>query len=117
MADRSFGQLTQPAYILQRRRSHIGNIGRWTVACAACLALGAAAAIGYTRLQQPCAPCTAVQQDDSVRLELARTRLALQQEWAARPPVQEPPEAPATEARRLSEELRFLRSQAQPLRR
>ena len=84
----------------------------------ACLALGAAAAIEYTRQQHlQCAPCTEGQQDDSVRLELARTRLALQQEVAARAAVQEAADASATEARRLSEELRFLRSQAQQPRR
>lgn len=118
MADRSFGHLTQTAYTLRPRRSRIANFGRWVTACSACLALGAVAAIGYTRQQHlPCAPCTAGPQDDSVRLELTRTRLALEQEMAARAAVQEAADASATEARRLSEELRFLRSQAQPPRR
>lgn len=119
MADRSFGHLTQSAYTLRPRRSSISNFARWVTACLACLALGVVVAIGYTRQQHlPCAPCTAgQQQDDSVRLELTRTRLALEQEMAARAAVQEAADASATEARRLSEELRFLRSQAQPPRR
>ena len=115
MADRSFGRLTQHAYELQPHRSRIAGFGRWVIVCAACLALGAAAAIGYTQHQQQllCTPCVAEPTDDSVRLELTRTRLALEQEAAARAAVQETADASAAEARRLSEELRFLRSQAQ----
>lgn len=83
------------------------------MACVACLALGAAAAIGY--LQQPVLPTPCLSEptaDDSVRLELTRTRLALEQEAAARAAVQQTADASAAEARRLNEELRFLRSQA-----
>ncbi|MBS0340386.1 MAG: hypothetical protein JSS56_07645 [Proteobacteria bacterium] len=115
MADHSFGHLTQHAYTLQPRRSRIAGVGRWALTCAACLALGAAAAIGYARAPAalPSAPCTAVPQDDKAEQELTRARLALQQEVAARTAVQETADASATEVRRLNEELRFLRSQTQ----
>lgn len=119
MVDRSFDRLTQHAYELQPLRSRIASFGKWVFACAACLVLGAAAAIGYTQQQQrlSCAPCVVEPSDDSVRLELTRARLALEQETAARAAVQETADASAAEARRLSEELRFLRSQAQQPRR
>ena len=116
MVDRSFGHLTQNTYAPQARRSRIAAFGRWVMACAACLALGAAAAIAYTEQHQrlPCAPCAAAPSaDDGVRLELTRTRLALEQEAAARAAVQQTADASAAEARRLSEELRFLRGQVQ----
>ena len=118
MADRGFVHLTQKAYTLRPRRSPVASFGKWMAACAACLALGAAAAVGYTRAQSvPCAPCAAAAQGDGIQLELTRTRLALQQEAAARSAVQETADASAAEVRRLNEELRFLRSQAQPPRR
>lgn len=120
MAERGFGHLTQNAYQLRPRRSRIAGVARWGVTCAACLALGAAAAIGAGHAPapgSPCAPAVAAQQDDEVQLELTRTRLALQQEAAARTAVQETADASAAEVRRLNEELRFLRSQAQPPRR
>ncbi|MBS0450290.1 MAG: hypothetical protein JSS14_03180 [Proteobacteria bacterium] len=112
MAERSFDHLTRGAYAPQPRRSRIAGLGRWMVCCAACLALGAAAAIGYARAPGPaCVPCTTAPQDDQAQLELTRTRLALQQEVAARTAVQETADASAAEVRRLSEELRFLRGQ------
>ena len=120
MAERSFGHHTQNAYTLQPRRSRIAGFGRWVMACAACLALGAAAAFGMGYARAPglaCVPGTAAQQDEPAQLELTRTRLALQQEVAAGPAVQETADASAAEVRRLNEELRFLRSQAQQPRR
>ena len=118
MADRPvfprLGHLTQRTYAPQPRRSGVASFGRWALACMACLALGAAAAIGYVQhgmlLPTPfaCAPS-----DDGVRSELTRTRLALEQEAAARAAVQQSADASAAEARRLSEELRFLRGQVQ----
>ena len=120
MADRGFGHLTQNAYQLRPRRSRIASFARWCVTCAACLALGAAAATGAGHAPAPalpCAPATTLQQDDATQLELTRTRLALQQEVAARTAVQETADASAAEVRRLNEELRFLRGQTQPPRR
>ena len=84
------------------------------MACMACLALGAAAAIGYVQQHRLLpTPCLSEPSNDGVRLELTRTRLALEQEAAARAAVQQNADASAAEARRLSEELRFLRSQLQ----
>ena len=125
MADQGFGHLTQHAYTLQPRRSRTAGFGKRLLICAACVALGAAAAIGYMRQPGmpglsilPCGPCAAaVQQDDSTQLQLTRARLALEQEVAARTAVQATADASATEVRRLNEELRYLRSQAQQQRR
>jgi hypothetical protein len=117
MADRSFGHLTRQAYAPLPRRSRSAAFGKRVLACAACLALGGAAAIGYMQHQQQqhlaCAPCATTPSDDSIRLELTRARLALEQEAAARAAVQQTADAAAAESRRLSEELRFLRSQLQ----
>ena len=120
MADRSFGHLTQNAYSLKPHRSRVAGLGRWLAICSTCLALGAAAAIGSGHARAPdlsCVPCAAAQQEEQAQLELTRTRLALQQEVAARTAVQEAADASAAEVRRLSEGLRFLRSQTQPPRR
>ena len=84
------------------------------MACMACLALGAAAADGYVQEHRVLpAPCFTAPSDEGIRLELTRTRLALEQEAAARSAVQQTADASAAEARRLSEELRFLRSHVQ----
>lgn len=120
MADRSYGHFTQQAYTLQPRRSRVAGFGQWVLSCAVCLALGAAAAIGYARapvLPSATTACAAAPEDDKAEQELTRTRLALQQEVAARGAVQEAADASAAEVRRLNEELRFLRSQGQPPRR
>ena len=110
-ASRSFGHLTTRAYAPQVLPSRVASLGRWAMACTACIALGAIVAIGY--LQHPRLPTAAEPLDDSLRLELARTRLALEQEAAARAAVQQLADASAAEARRLGEELRFLRGQVQ----
>ncbi|HSV59208.1 MAG TPA: hypothetical protein VLJ19_09945 [Variovorax sp.] len=112
-AFRRLGRLTQHAYAPQALRSRVASFGRWAIACVACLALGAAAAFGYVQHGMLPTPCVAEPADDGVRLELTRTRLALEQEAAARTAVQQSADASAAEARRLSEELRFLRTQVQ----
>lgn len=113
-APRRLGHLTRRAYAPQRLQSRIGRFARWAMVCGACLSLGAAGAFAYLQHAQACVPCTAPPSDDSVQLELTRTRLALEQETAARAAVQQSADASAAQARRLSEELRFLRGQAQP---
>ncbi|MDM0084287.1 hypothetical protein QTI17_27160 [Variovorax sp. J31P179] len=83
------------------------------LACASCLAVGAAAATWQARQGAAAPPpCVAPPpSEDLVQAELARTRLALAQEESARLALQKTADEAAAEVTRLRTELSFLRGQ------
>jgi hypothetical protein len=114
MAERRFsrdaGSLAHRAYTLQPARPLVLRVTRWVLVCA----LGAAVVVAWhaQRAGAPVDQCSAAPIDETAdQAELARTRLALAQESAARAAVQKTADSAATDVARLNAELQFLRGQ------
>ena len=107
--------LSRRDYRLQPARPLAWRIAVWAVVCLVSAVLGAAALTGWQVLRGGAAPgaCAARFVDaGSQQTELARTRLALAEESAARAAVQKAADSAAAEVARLNAELQFLRSQS-----
>ena len=106
--------LTRRAYTLAPARSVRFRIAVWALVCAlSALAGGAGVVIGQTRGSgRPLTQCPPASDDQRAeQIELARARLALAQESAARAAVQKTADSAAADVARLNEELQFLRGQ------
>jgi len=106
--------LTRRAYALAPARSARFRIAVWALVCTlSALAGGAGVVIGETRGSgRPLTQCPPASDDQRAeQIELARARLALAQESAARAAVQKTADNAAADVARLNEELQFLRGQ------
>lgn len=119
MADRrncrNAGRLSRRAYTLQPARPFGLRLTIWATVCLLSAAAGGAVvtawyAQGTRQADEACTP-TAVD-DDSKQTDLARARLALAEESAARAAVQKSADSAAAEVARLGSELQFLRGQS-----
>ncbi|MEC5408203.1 hypothetical protein VOM14_21870 [Paraburkholderia sp. MPAMCS5] len=110
--------LTQGVYTLRPARRLRFRIAVWALAGALSAAAGAGAVIAgkpylLRRAGMPLTQCAPASVDQTAgQTELARTRLALQQESAARAAVQKTADSAAAEVARLDGELQFLRGQS-----
>ena len=112
---RDAGSLAHRAYTLQPARPLVLRVTMWVLVCALGAAGGAAAVVAWhaQRAGTPAEQCNAAPVDvDSEQTELARARLALAQESAARAAVQKTADSAATDVARLNAELQFLRGQS-----
>jgi hypothetical protein len=112
---RNAGNLTHRAYTLQPARPLALRAALWVLVCALSAAGGAAAIAAWhaQRAGAQVVQCVAAPVDeDSEQRELARTRLALAQESAARAAVQKTADGAAADVARLNTELQFLRGQS-----
>ncbi|MFM0503785.1 hypothetical protein [Paraburkholderia caffeinilytica] len=118
MVERRFsraGSLTQRVYTLQPTRPLVLRITLWALVCALGAAGGAAAVAAWhaQRGGAPANQCNAAPVDAGrEQTELARTRLALAQESAARAAVQKTADGAAADVARLNAEVQFLRGQS-----
>ena len=119
MAERRFsrdaGSLTHRAYTLQPTRPLGLRVAMWAIVCVLSAAGGAASVAAWhaQRAATPAEQCNAAPDDaDSEQAELARARLALAQESAARAAVQKTADGAAADVARLNAELQFLRGQS-----
>jgi hypothetical protein len=107
--------LSQAAFTLERTRPPLFRVMVRALVCVFCAVAGA---VGITawhaqRASQPPEQCVAPPVDETrQQTELARARLALAEESAARAAVQTSADNAAAEVARLSAELRFLRGQS-----
>jgi hypothetical protein len=112
---RDAGSLTRRAYTLQPTRPLVLRVTAWLLVCALSAAGGAAAVVAWYA-QRPgirADRCNAAPVDEGrEQTELARTRLALAQESAARAAVQKTADGAAADVARLSAEVQFLRGQS-----
>jgi hypothetical protein len=112
---RDAGNLTHRAYTLQPTRPLVLRVTVWVLVCALSAAGGAATVVAW-HAQRPgtsADQCNVAPVDEgSEETELARTRLALAQESAARAAVQKTADSAAADVARLSAELQFLRGQS-----
>lgn len=105
-------RLATHAYAPRPVRSFAVRVGSWAAAFAACIGASAAVATWHARQEAAVtAPCVQPPSDDLLQAELARTRLALAQEEAARAALQKTADDATAEVGRLDTELRFLRGQ------
>lgn len=112
---RDAGSLTRRVYTLQPTRPLVLRIALWALVCALSAAGGAAAVAAWhaQRGGAPADQCNAAPVDaGSEQTELARTRLALAQEMAARAAVQKTADGAAADVARLNAELQFLHGQS-----
>lgn len=112
---RDAGSLTHRAYTLQPTRPLVLRVALWGLVCALSAAGGAASVVAWQaqRAGTPAEQCNAAPVDvDSEQTELARARLALAQESAARAAVQKTADGAAADVARLNAELQFLRGQS-----
>ncbi|MEA3083667.1 MAG: hypothetical protein QOC89_1364 [Paraburkholderia sp.] len=112
---RDAGSLSQCAYTLQPARPLMLRVIQWAVVCALGAAGGAAATMAWHAQRSGTAvdQCNAASSDEGgEQTELARTRLALAQESAARAAVQKTADGAAADAARLNAEVQFLRGQS-----
>jgi hypothetical protein len=112
---RAANALSRRDYRLQPARPLTWRIAMWAVVCLASAVLGAAALTGWqvSRADTAAGACAARSVDaGSQQTELARMRLALAEESAARAAVQKAADSAAAEVSRLSAQLQFLRSQS-----
>ncbi|NKJ47010.1 hypothetical protein CIC12_09705 [Burkholderia sp. SG-MS1] len=112
--DRVAGALSGRTYTLRPARSLASRVAMWVGACAFSAALGAAALAGWDarRAGMPPGRCAPEPVDEGQQqTELARARLALAQESAARAAVQKSADSAAADVARLNVELQFLRGQ------
>ncbi|MFL9941211.1 hypothetical protein [Paraburkholderia graminis] len=119
MADRFLSRdasrVAHGAYALAPVRPLRVRIVVWTLVCALSALAGAAAVIAADawRAGLPLRQCLPVPADKSAEeTELARARLALAQESAARASVQKTADSAAAEVARLNDQLQFLRGQS-----
>ncbi|MFL9960565.1 hypothetical protein PQR02_05395 [Paraburkholderia sediminicola] len=117
--DRRAGRVAQALsrrdYTLQPARRLAWRIILWSGACLLSAVLGAAALTGWhaSRGGAAVTACAAESVDvGGQQTELARARLALAEESAARAAVQKAADSAAAEVARLSAELQFLRGQS-----
>jgi hypothetical protein len=107
--------LSGRAYTLQPARPLALRVAMWAGACVFSGALGAAALAAWDaqRAGLPPSRCTPEPADEGrQQTELARARLALAQESAARAAVQKSADSAAADVARLNVELQFLRGQS-----
>ncbi|MCX4144458.1 MULTISPECIES: hypothetical protein [Paraburkholderia] len=112
---RDAGSLTHRAYTLQPTRPLVLRVALWGLVCALSAAGGAASVVAWQaqRAGTPAEQCNAAPVDvDGEQTELARARLALAQESAARAAVQKTADGAAADVARLNAELQFLRGQS-----
>jgi hypothetical protein len=112
---RDAGSLSQRAYTLQPARPLALRVIQWAVLCALGAAGGAAVTMAWHAQRAGTAidQCNAAPADEGgEQTELARTRLALAQESAARAAVQKTADGAAADAARLNAEVQFLRGQS-----
>ncbi|CAE6800212.1 hypothetical protein [Paraburkholderia haematera] len=112
---RDAGSLAHRAYTLQPARPLVLRVILWVLVCALGAAGGAVAVAAWhaQRAGTPADQCHAAPVDeDHEQTELARTRLALAQELAARAAVQKTADGAAADVARLNAELQFLRGQS-----
>jgi hypothetical protein len=112
---RDAGSLSHRAYTLQPARPLALRVIQWVVVCALGAAGGAVAVTAWHAQRSVTAAdqCNAAPADEgSEPTELARTRLALAQESAARAAVQKTADGAAAEVARMNAELQFLRGQS-----
>jgi hypothetical protein len=119
MAERRFpraaGGLAHRAYTLQPVRPRGLRVFLWVLVYALGAAGGVAGMVAWQaqRVGLPADSCSVAPADEgNVQAELARARLALAQESAARGAVQKAADSAAAEVARLSAELQFLRGQS-----
>ena len=119
MVERRFsrhaGSLTHRAHTLQPTRPLVLRVALWWLVCALSAAGDAASVVAWQaqRAGTPAEQCNAAPVDvDSEQTELARARLALAQESAARAAVQQTADGAAADVARLNAELQFLRGQS-----
>jgi hypothetical protein len=106
--------LSRRAYTLQPERPLAVRASMWAGACVLGAVVGAASLAAWhaQRAAVPEGQCTPEPVDEGKQqTELARTRLALAQESAARAAVQKTADSAAAEVARLDAEVRFLRGQ------
>jgi hypothetical protein len=106
--------LSGRAYTLRPARPLAVRVAMWGGVCVFSATLGAAALAGWNAQRagvtaSRCAPEPV--DEDRQQTELARTRLALAQESAARAAVQKTADSAFADVARLNAELRFLRGQ------
>jgi predicted phosphoribosyltransferase len=114
---RARSNLAHRAYTLRPTRPLGVRVILWVLVCALGAAGGAAASVAWQALRAgtPADPCKVTPvAEGSDQAQLARTRLALAQESAARAAVQIAADSAAAEVARLSTELQFLRGQSKP---
>ncbi|CAB3776607.1 hypothetical protein LMG28614_00248 [Paraburkholderia ultramafica] len=107
--------LSQRVYTLQPARPLALRVAVWAVACVLSAVLGAAALIVWhaQRAGMVQSQCNAEPVDEGKQqTELARARLALAEESAARAAVQKTANSAAADVARLTAELQFLRGQS-----
>jgi hypothetical protein len=107
--------LSQRAFTLEPARPPLFRAMVRTLVCALCAVAGAAGISAWhaQRGDMPAAQCIPASVDENqLQTELARTRLALAAESAARVAVQATADSAAAEVARLTTELRFLRGQS-----
>jgi hypothetical protein len=123
MVERSVGRrvarvadaLSQRVYTLQPARPLALRVAVWAVACVLSAVMGAAALTAWhaQRAGMAQSQCTPEPVDEGKQqTELARARLALAQESAARAAVQKTADSAAAEVARLNAEMQFLRGQS-----
>lgn len=108
------GHLSQGSFTLEPTRPLLLRVMGRALVCAFCAVAGAAGITVWHAQHGGLQPdqCSAAPVDDNLQqTELARTRLALAEESAARAAVQVSADQAAAEAARLTGELRFLRGQ------
>jgi hypothetical protein len=112
---RTADTLSRAVFTLERARPPLFRVMVRAVVCVFCAVAGA---VGMTawhahRANLPPEPCIAPPVDQTrQQTELARARLALAEESAARAAVQTSADHAIAEVARLSDELRFLRGQS-----
>jgi hypothetical protein len=113
---RDAGSLAHRAYTLQPTRPLVVRVAIWVLVCALGAAGGAAAVVAWhaQRAGTPADQCNAAPPVDETaeQTELARARLALAQESAARAAVQKTADGAVADVARLNTELQFLRGQS-----
>ncbi len=110
--------LTRRSYTLRAERPLALKVAGWFAACALSAAVGGLAVSAVIAKHTPrdgaqATPCRPEPVDTApIEQELARARLALAQESAARAAVQKSADDASAEAARLNAELQFLRGQS-----
>lgn len=107
--------LSRRVYTLQPARPLAVRAAAWVLACTLSAVAGAAALTAWQAQRAGIAhePCTVEPVNEGTQqTELARTRLALAQESAARAAVQRSADSAAADVARLTAELQFLRGQS-----
>lgn len=106
--------LSQGVFTLERTRAPLLRAMLRALACVFCAVAGAGGITAWHahRANLPPQPCIAPPVDENQQqTELARARLALAEESAARAAVQSSADQAAAEVARLGAEVRFLRGQ------